>query len=344
MKRAMILLAACSSPPAAIDALPPIDVASIDASPPAWVSVTPVANDGTVIVEDLTYRSGALTIHAHQCRPTAAGPHPLVIYNHGGFQGLALDPEVAATCAQTAQLGDVWLGSSYRGEDGSDGAVEICLGEVDDVLAMIAIARAQPYVEPARVVMWGGSHGGCITERAVQRGAPVIAAVDLFGPTNWATLDQYWKDQIAANATDKATLQQLVAVLEAAVGGPPSSEFNPQYVARSPLAFVGDFPVGVPLLIVHGTADTIVPVAQSCSLAMPLGLASWHLDETPIEIATVPAGCTGSGVPSLTTARPRPTWPGGRYFVVYDGLGHETASAAAQTMLQDAATFLMAKL
>ena len=313
------------------------DAAPADAAGPTWETVQPVSNDGTVIVEDVTYRSDGYLIHAHLCRPSAAGAHPALVYNHGGFQGLAIDPE-AARCTQTAQLGFVWLGSSYRGEDGSEGSVEVCLGEVTDVLEMVRIADAQPYVDAAHVVMYGGSHGGCITERAVQRGVPVVAAADLFGPTDWASLYAYWQTQGSSGI-----YPQLIAVMNQAVGGPPSTHAD-AYAQRSPLHFMADFPASVPLFVAQGAADTIVPPIQSCTLAQGIGLASYHDDGAGHELAAVPPGCEGTGVPSQSGQRPEPSWPGSRYLVVYDGLGHETQSAPAQTMIQDVATFLMAKL
>lgn len=341
MRWLVLAIVGCSSAPGAtLDAAPGTDSIEIDApGAPTWLTVTPVANNAGVIENDLTYASGSLVIHARECRPNDGVAHPLAIYNHGGFLGLAADPE-ASLCEQTAQFGYVWLGSSYRGEDGSTGSVEVCLGEVDDVLAMLAIARTQPYVNADKVVMYGGSHGGCITLRALQRGAPIVAAADLFGPTDWTALDNFWHARIDANDPLKSTYQQLSQVLEQAAGGTPAA-VPTAYDARSPLHFIADVPAALPIFVAQGAADTIVPDLQSCNLAAPLATASYHDDGAGHELATAPAGCDALAV----IPTPRPTsWPGARYLVVYDGLGHETQSAAAQVMLQDVAGFLMARL
>lgn len=310
---------------------------------PGWLSVTPVANAQQIEEYELTYASGDLVIHAHMCRAGSSpnGMYPLAIYNHGGFMGRAADPEATnALCEQAAQLGFVWLASDYRGEGGSTGAIEVCLGEVDDVLAMLAIARTQPYVDPTHIAMYGGSHGGCITERAIQRGANVTVAADLFGPTDWTALDDFWSAQIAAHDPNTGTYQQLQMVLERATGGPPATAAA-AFDARSPIKFLADFPAQLPIFVAHGTADFVVPAAQSCALAAPLATASFHDDGTGTALATAPPGCDTLAV----QAPPEPTtWPGARYLVIYDGLGHETQSAPAQVMLQDVAEFLMARL
>jgi dipeptidyl aminopeptidase/acylaminoacyl peptidase len=305
-----------------------------------WETVEPISNDGEVIVEKVSYRVGALRIYGQVCRPVAAGSYPLIMYNHGGFFGLALDPELAR-CTDVAKLGYVWMSSSYRGEDGSEGAIEVCLGEVDDVLQMLAIARVQKYVDPTRAMMWGASHGGCITLRAVERGAAVRAAIDVFGPGDLAEVYSSWRDQIAAGSPASGTLMQLKQILDSAIGGPPET-FAAAYAARSPIHFISDLPAGVPLLITHGAADQIVPVSQSCKLAAALAATDYHLDVQQHETAAAPPGCTG--LTWTTTARPS-SWPGSRYLVVYDGLDHGVPNdAPGMALIQDAATFTMAKL
>jgi hypothetical protein len=44
-----------------------------------------------------------------------------------------------------------------------------------------------PIASANQVLMWGHSHGSCITERAIERGAPVQVAVSLDGPTDFTT-------------------------------------------------------------------------------------------------------------------------------------------------------------
>lgn len=342
MARALAALAALAAACGSDDDAPAADAApSADAAPLAWEAVEVLFDDGEIVTERVKYRSGGLLIDGQVCRPVSGGPFPVVVFNHGGFMGLGIDP-MTGNCVDSARDGFVWIGSSYRGEDASEGEVEVCLGEVDDVLAMIDVALAQPYADPDRVFMWGGSHGGCITTRAVQRGAPVHAAADVFGPADLASNYQFWVDQIEAGAEPTATYQQLIEVVDTAIGGPPA-EFAEEYQARSPVAF--ELPASLPFLVTHGTVDELVPAAQSCALVADAGgFTSFHLDGSQAEVTSAPAGCEDAGIPWTAGPRPSPDWPDGRYLVVYDGLGHSFAGAAGSAMLGDLITFFMATL
>jgi dienelactone hydrolase len=309
-----------------------------------WESVDVAFEDDDILTESVTYRSEGLLIKGQVCRPKSAGPHPMIVYNHGGFSGLGVDP-MSGNCTDTARNGFVWIGSSYRGEDGSDGEIEVCLGEVTDVLAMIDIALAQPYVDPDRVFMWGGSHGGCITTRALQRGAPVHAAVDVFGPTDMAANYQFWVDGIANESEYSAFYESLIDTLDTAVGGPPS-EYPEAYEARSPVAFADDLPAGVPFLITQGVVDPLIPPQQSCALAAAIGagtVEAYHLDGEQMEVTSPPPGCDTQGLTWSAGPRPVDTWPGDRYLVVYDELDHSFAGDAGAAMLGDVIGFFVAR-
>jgi dienelactone hydrolase len=312
-----------------------------DAAPPDWRSVEVLFDDGAIVTERVKYLSDGLVIDGQVCRPKEGGPYPVIVFNHGGFMGLGIDP-MSGNCVDSARAGYVWIGSSYRGEDASEGEVEVCLGEVDDVLAMIDVALAQPYADRDRVVMWGGSHGGCITTRAVQRGAPVHAAADVFGPADLASNYQFWVDQIEAGTGPTAAYQQLIDVVDGAIGGPPADHPD-AYAARSPIEF--ELPPGLPFMITHGTLDELVPVAQSCALVADAGgFTAFHLDGSQSEVTSAPAGCEDASLTWTAGPRPSPQWPGGRYLVVYDGLGHSFAGAPGSAMLGDLVAFLLAKL
>jgi hypothetical protein len=210
---------------------------------------------------------------------------------------------------------------------------------------MIDIGLAQPYSDPDRVLMFGASHGGCITTRAVQRGAPVHAAVDIFGPSDWAAEYQFWMDEIAAGSPFASVYEQLVDIMDLAVGGPPD-QFPDEYAARSPASFAADLTAApLPFMIVQGVVDPLVPPSQSCVLAeLAGGFEAWHLDGDQLEVETAPAGCEASALTWLPGPRPTGTWPGDRYLIVYDELAHDFAGDAGAAMVADALGFLAAKL
>ncbi len=317
------------------------DASGSDAGPLDWESVDVLFEDGAIVTERVTYRSGGLVIDGQVCRPVDGGPYPVVVYNHGGFMGLGVDP-MSGNCVDSARAGFVWIGSSYRGEDASEGVIEVCLGEVDDVLAMLDVALARPYADRDRVIMWGGSHGGCITTRAVQRGAPVHAAVDVFGPAYLASNYQFWRDQIEAGAGPTASYQTLIDIVETATGGTPD-EVPDAYMERSPALFA--LPDEIPFLVTHGSVDELVPVQQSCALvAGATGFVDYHLNGSQSEVTSPPAGCEAEDLAWSAGPRPSADWPDSRYLIVYDGLGHSFGGDAGTAMIGDVLAFLTDKL
>jgi hypothetical protein len=112
-------------------------------------------------------------------------------------------PDGLGQCVDWAKRGWIFATSSYRGESvnitssspefpsstwTSDGNVEFCMGEVTDVLALMDLlvnhgsaitlgstSEKVPINANGKVLMYGYSHGGCITYRAVEQGAPVTA-------------------------------------------------------------------------------------------------------------------------------------------------------------------------
>jgi len=313
--------------------------------PKGWVSVKKTTELADVVIEMVTYRSGDLKIDGQVCRPASGGPHPVFISNHGGFSGLSDWNDPNGSCALTAKAGWVMAESSYRGEDGSDGRVEVCLGEVDDVLAMLEVVREQSYADPDRVAMVGLSHGGCITSRAVERGADIDVAVDIAGPTDWNQLTQHLKRTETASSANPAVrkvFKETVDSIEKAVGGTPE-QYPKRYADRAPDA-EKIARSDQPFLIMHGGADTIVPVRQSCALADDVGgFKPYRLDASGGVVSQPPAGCqalTWSDPPS-----PTQTFNSDRYLMIYEGVDHLLLAANGLTrMLPDLFKFLEAKL
>jgi hypothetical protein len=185
----------------------------------ALPSGTVTVNHVTVTWQVGNYMSDGLRIYGLLCTPTSLpGPYPVAILNHGLTSVPTGSPlpfpqfyfpaiEAFAWIGCTNMAGNGWLTAitTYRGEivgastnsgfpapytnfvATSDGGLELCLGEVDDVLNLISAVTALPNANANHVLMWGHSHGSCITERAVERGAPVQIAVSLDGPTDFTT-------------------------------------------------------------------------------------------------------------------------------------------------------------
>jgi dienelactone hydrolase len=321
---------------------------------PQWISVQVLEQDAGYEIDWVSYASDGLQVNGQLCRPTDAGPYPVIVRNHGGFAGLTTSVQ-DSFCRGAAQNGYVVLDASYRGEDGSQGQVEVCLGEVDDVEAMVEVARNQPYVDLNRFAAFGGSHGGCITLRLIERDNRFKAAVDLFGPTDLAPLFDFWESELDAGEpfpcpTDQAPTctavhQSLISTVVTATGGTPA-QVPQAYAARSAVLALGG--TTVPLLILHGTDDYLVDLPQTCEAraafadagAAPL---AWYLD-AQLQPASSPL-CGGgfiidAGVPAQVA-----DWSASnRYLLIYQGQGHGFTGDGGVLASYQALTFLLSRL
>jgi dipeptidyl aminopeptidase/acylaminoacyl peptidase len=118
--------------------------------------------------------------------------------------------------------------------------------DVDDTAAIVRASHAHGWSSPSRTVMMGSSSGG-LTALGVLGLHPGIAAggVVLYPVTDLATLSEA-THRFEAHYTDSLV-------------GPPGAVAK--YRDRSPLAYADR--IDVPLLVMHGDADPVVPLASS---------------------------------------------------------------------------------
>jgi hypothetical protein len=284
------------------------------------------------------YLSDGLRIYGLLCKPASAGPHPVAILNHGlewkTVNGTLVFPAIQAYgltgCTTMAANGWLTAISTYRGEfisetvpgpvlprvlgprraervftATSEGHLELCLGEVDDVLNLLSAVRALPDADAHRVLMWGHSHGSCITERAIERGAPVQIAVSIDGPTDFTT----WSNNNPVLAPTVAAQQ-----------------------ARSS-AYSGNDPAklaSLNFLRIHAQGDAAVTPDQGCELASKLpNLAAYFLNSAVTPPGTYyggPTQCAAYTIPWLNGQLLPDEVSGGQWasttFLMYSGLSH----------------------
>ncbi len=332
-----------------------------------WLEITPLdAGTAAVVAEKVTYTSSGLQVHAVVCHPADGQRHPTILFNHGGFTGLNASadggPPGAATdisfCTGFANNGFAVGASSYRGEDGSQGHVEVCLGEVDDVRALMATLKTMPYVDPTRFFAFGGSHGGCITERLALAEPSLRGAVDVSGPGDWGALDAWLHQNLDAGETEPgcgdggaatcAVVQQfLVSTVEGAIGG-GAAQKPCDYADRSPALALGG--LAVPTLMAQGTYDTLVAPSQACQKRQALEsggrpVMAWDLDPG-LAVRTPSSLCGGpwqSGpLPDVTS--PAAWKAADHYLIVYEQQGHTITGPALSQLLQASVSFLESRL
>ena len=223
--------------------------------PPPAATAGPAATRPSASVTTVSYgshRSQSADLHLPADVP---GPLPVVVVIHGGYWSAPYDRQLGHPLAvDLAGAGVAALNIDYRRIGEGDYPATLL-----DVAAVIdAIPHLHPRLDPSRVVAMGHSAGGQLAVWAASRaslpdGAPgAEPRVNLRGALSQAgVLD-------LVDAADRQLGSGAVARL---LGGSPV-QVPQRYRVASPRALV---PCPVPVVAVHGTADSIVPVAQSRS-------------------------------------------------------------------------------
>lgn len=178
--------------------------------------------------------------------PHGNGPHPAVIFIHGGFWRNAYNLDHAAhLCSALARAGAAVWSLEYRrlGDPGGDWA-----GMSDDVVrgAQHLVPLASRYnLDLKRVIASGHSAGG---QLALWLAAQQV--VDLRGVVPLAAVSDLRRAY--ALQLDGGVVGQLL-------GGSPD-RIPQRYAAASPIQLL---PIPVPQRLMHGTADNIVPFEMS---------------------------------------------------------------------------------
>lgn len=125
------------------------------------------------------YESGSLTLAAWLALPPGPGPHPALVYLHGGF---SLAPSDFEAVRRFVDAGWVVMTPALRGENGNPGRFELLWGELDDAVAAIQWLSRRAEVDPARIDVVGHSVGGGLAALVSLRpDAPVRGTASIGG-------------------------------------------------------------------------------------------------------------------------------------------------------------------
>lgn len=259
---------------------------------PAGVRQQPV----DLPVEGMTQRYTALQPGAATV-PTAVAKSPAVIVLHSGFSG---DEETSAELGrELARRGITVILPAYRGEvrklDGkrSDGKVEFCKGEVADAEAALGWLRQQPGVDATRVGVLGLSHGGCIALRLASRAMELRAVATMSAPVAAGPFVQHLEDKPYQTFFFNGILaSRIKGYVQAAPEQQPQA-----YEERSPLREAGK--LSMPMLVIHGLDDQIVPVQQACLLLQSLRENNRAVRELRMDRSGTIRAATSSACPDL---------------------------------------------
>jgi polyketide synthase 12 len=230
----------------------------------------------TAAQHEITSADG-LVIYGHLSVPPDPGPHPAVVVCTAGEGGaLNADGDYAHLSEHAPLLaaGFAVLTVDQRGAPGHGpdftARAEMGGGDVDDVIAATRYLADLPEIDGSRISIVGTSRGAYTALLALERRPELWRhAALLMGLYDPATL-------VAAEQAQPGTLLP-------ANSGFSSADVESYFAAPERQPFAGVGALGAPLLIVHGDADLVVPLAQSEELADQVRAAG-----LPAEMVTVP--------------------------------------------------------
>ena len=185
-------------------------------------------------------------------RPDSAGPHPSVLWFHGGPEAQER-PGHSPLFQSLVDRGIAVFAPNVRGSSGfGRGFVNADNGPlrhagIEDVRSCVTHLVSSGVAAPARVGIMGRSYGGYLTLAALTTFPELFAVgIDVCGMANFATFYEHTEPWIAAAAVSKYGDPQLDAELLRDL---------------SPITRIDR--LRAPLLIVHGENDSNVPVFEA---------------------------------------------------------------------------------
>ena len=144
-------------------------------------------------------------------------------------------------------------------------------GWVRDAESVVAAACSLPEAAKLPLAIVGSSAGGAVATEAVRRGAPVDALALLAAPASWLSFVGDDPGQGVKRITEEAGMRLAPEVIDDPVAW--ALEFEGVTTESSIKG------VEVPVLIVHGTADDVVPVDHATRIAERASNAQLELIE-----------------------------------------------------------------
>lgn len=211
-------------------------------------------------------------IPAFVYRPRSEGPHPVLVYIHGGPEG-QYRPGFSATFQYlVGELGMAVVAPNVRGSAGyGKSYLKLDNGylredSVKDIGALLDWIETQPDLDPGRVVVMGGSYGGYMVLAALVHYSDRLAAgIESVGISNFVTFL-------------RNTQPYRQDLRRAEYGDERDPDMRAHLQAISPLNHVQK--ITRPLMISQGANDPRVPASESEQIYQALkaaGTPVWYL-------------------------------------------------------------------
>jgi dipeptidyl aminopeptidase/acylaminoacyl peptidase len=212
-------------------------------------------------------------IPAFVYRPEAEGPHPVIIYIHGGPEGQSKPGFSSRTQLWIAEVGVAVISPNVRGSSGyGKDYVKLDNGfrredSVKDIGALLDWIETQPDLDQTRVAVYGGSYGGYMVLASLTHFSDRLkGAVDIVGISNFVTFlentQDYRRDLRRVEYGDERD-PEMRAHLQ---------KISPNNNAEK---------ITVPLFVAQGQNDPRVPVTESQQIVESVrkaGYEVWYMN------------------------------------------------------------------
>jgi dipeptidyl aminopeptidase/acylaminoacyl peptidase len=211
-------------------------------------------------------------ISAFYYKPPGSGPHPVVIYIHGGPESQFRPYFRSLIHYLLMEMGVAVIAPNVRGSDGY-GKSYLLLDNgmrredsVKDIGALLEWLKGRKELDPKRVVVYGGSYGGyMVLASLVKYGAKLAGGVDWVGISNFVTFLK----------NTKAYRRDL---RRAEYGDERDGDMKSFLQSISPLTNVKK--ITSPLFVIQGANDPRVPRSEAEQLVKAVrgqGRKVWYL-------------------------------------------------------------------
>lgn len=208
-------------------------------------------------------------IPAFVYKPAGSGPHPVVVYIHGGPEGQYRPGFNSTFQMWIAELGVAVVAPNVRGSSGyGKEYVELDNGfrredSVKDVGALLDWIATQPDLDAKRVAVYGGSYGGYMVLASLMHYSDrLVAGVDIVGVSNFVTFlentQDYRRDLRRVEYGDERD-PEMRAFLD---GIAPSNNADR---------------ISAPLFVAQGQNDPRVPLSESVQIVQGVRAAGYDV-------------------------------------------------------------------
>lgn len=250
--------------------------------PPGWVT-----DDGTRVLAGVPYAAipGVRPLELDLYLPPAGpSPAPVVVFLHGGGWRLgsrrSLGPSYAGLTPppfeQVAVAGIAVASVDYRLSGEARWPAQL-----HDAKAAVRWLRARAPeigIDPERIAAWGESAGGQLALLLGLTGSDLDGEVGIVGPSSAVTAVAAWytPSDLTALPGDLGADPAAPDTREALLLGAPLTEVPELVRQASPVTYAAA--ADLPILILHGSADRLIPCVQSERLRQALAGSRAHVE------------------------------------------------------------------